>query len=126
MLVPLRIHLASRLIFLAGICALSLLLFVASVTTLNSTHDGGADEPSYFAVFPVAILLLCQELSRYQERGPILRAVLLSIVMLSLVMVGLRNSGTFADLIGKLPSISLPVGCWICWLGWRDGKWIAV
>lgn len=125
LLVPLGLHLRSRLIALSGICVPSLLLFVASVTTLNSTRDGGADEPLYFVVFPVAILLLCQELNRYQRRGRAFLAVLLRVVMLSLVMVGLRNYGTFGDVIRKLPSISLPMGCCVCWLGWRDRKRVA-
>ena len=125
LLVPFGVYLRSRLSSLSGICALSLLLFLASSATLNSPRDGGAGEPSYFAVLLVAILLLCQELSRYRERGRVFRTVLLGAVMLSLVMVGLRNYGTLGYLIKWLLSISLPVGCWVCWLGWRDRKRIA-
>ena len=73
-----------------------------------------------FSIFPVALLLLCQELGRYRDRGSAFRGALLGIVGLSLVMVGLRNYGTFGAVIGRIPSISVAVGCGMVWLGWRN------
>ncbi len=72
-----------------------------------------------FVIFPVVILLLGRGLGRHRGRSPLFRSLLLALVTVSLVMIGLRNYSPFAAAMVRLPSLSIPVGCWLGWLGWQ-------